>query len=68
MNAYSINRDGQRIICVEMSEAEAVQLQRTVTEWQMPTAPADSTRIKDGVYDALTALFRREHIEGGIYV
>ena len=71
MNAYSINRDGDRIICVEMSQAEAIELQRTVIAWwrhDSKTATADRLRVKDRVYDALTSLFRRERIEGGLYV
>ena len=65
MNAYSINRDGDHIICLEMSEAEAVELQRTVTAWHDPkTTTADRLRMKDRVYDALTQLFRRDRIEG----
>ena len=57
MNAYTLARDGQRIVCIEMSELEAVELQRTVTAWQMPNAPKESSSMKDRVYDALTSLF-----------
>lgn len=48
-------------VVIELSLDQAVDLQRTITS-------SRSAVVKDQVFDALTTLFREQHIPGGIYV